>query len=247
MQITLTKGCSTTPAVITLSGDTRYKNGRDTLPCGVTYPGSFYPCGVFFKTFTRGLHCSDSGATYSTSIGLRIHCTGIGWQMEAYCYSVADACWVDSGAVTDITDVTTNPDCGPILLTGKLPDPLVCCCPDAVTDCCPCTDGDGKIVEVTFTPAGGGYTLVCSSENSGTDTCVFTLDGCNDGSHQVNGGGQVTCSADGTWSISAITDNGAGGDSVNWTTPSMSYVVNSCDPLDVTFTGTQGTVTMVQL
>lgn len=120
-------------------------------------------------------------------------------------------------------------------------NPSDCCTP--TTHCCPCAEFDGRIVEVTIN------CTVCNvvgySENTGPNgQCYFVVDtigGEDPACNALNGG--FWCDGLG-WYIGI---GGAAG--CEFSTPDniTDVVVNSCNPIDVIFVGTNGTVSVVEV
>lgn len=123
---------------------------------------------------------------------------------------------------------------------------LNCCCP-APADCCPCTDGDERIVEINFIPTSGTACHLTGvlSQNSAASGCQFNLDGLADGDCQVLGGGSITCNGT-SWNLQATTGDGIDPATETEWGPGMTVTINSCDPIDVEFNGPQGQVEIVE-
>jgi hypothetical protein len=233
-------GCEgyTFPSTINL---TRYKD-PDALPCGVEYPASD-PCGVFIGELSTGDGCENEAGTWSGAVLLMFWCDGDTYNITAYCYDTELECWVEQGNAT-ITELELTCD-GTVYVEFTLPD-MDCCCPEEEA-CCPCVEDDERIVEVNFNSASGCSLTGQTVQNSGSTGCIFILDGLSDGDCQVDGGGNIECSDDGTWTLGVTTSDGAMGGITDWSTPAMTLTVNSCDPLDLEWTGSQGTVTLVEV
>lgn len=219
-----------------------------TLPCGPAgrYPATA-PCGVFWGEFSLGLSGCDGSSEAKGWDGRAAEmfwCDATNpdnpYQGEVYCYNTFLSCWVFQGLLT-----ITGFVCCPIPRFDALLPALACCC-EAPVDCCPCTDGDERIVEVNFNSVSGCSLTGQFSQNSSATGCIFLLDGLNDGDCQVNGGGSIECTTGGSPTLGATTDDGAGGGTTNWST-GMTLTVNSCDPIDWEWSGSQGTVTVVEV
>ncbi len=211
--------------------------------CGVTYPDPAPGCGVFTGMLSSGEGCSSAGVNWNGDVFLMIWCDGEdSYTMNAYCWSDDTDCYVQQGATITAYECR----CNGFWIQFTLE--LDCCCPE-VTECCPCSDADGRIVEVTFTPASGHPPLTCSAEHSGGNgECLFSFDGCNDGTSEASAAPLITCTTGGLPTISGSTQLIA--DPMvftDWDAPEMTVTINSCDPIDWTFTGSQGTVTVVEV
>jgi hypothetical protein len=224
------------------------------------YPGADWPasapCGVWPFVLSSGDGCTVGDVSYSGNILVVIYCDGNDYQGDAYCFDTEINEWVNKSALSitwrcidgcEEFETLEGPVtvCCTWVVEFTLPE-LDCCCPEE-PPCCPCVADDERIVEVNFNSASGCSLTGQTVQNSGSTGCIFILDGLNDGDCQVDGGGNIECSDDGTWTLGVTTSDGAMGGITDWSSPAMTLTVNSCDPLDLEWTGSQGTVTLVEV